>query len=50
MSDEDKSPEEVEALRTRVLEEQREVLEMIKEEEERLKRRKALEKELKRLV
>jgi len=50
MSDEEKTPEEVEALRTRVLKEQREVLEMIKEEEERLKRRKALEKELKRLI
>lgn len=49
MSDE-KTPEEVEALRKHVLEEQREVLKLIEEEEERLKRRKALEKELKRLT
>ena len=50
MSDEERTPEEVEALRTRVLEEQKEVLDMIEEEEERLKRRKALETELKRLT
>jgi len=50
MLDEEKTPEEVEALRTRVLEEQKEVLDMIEEEEERLKRRKELKKELKRLV
>jgi len=50
MSDEERTPEEVEALRTRVLEERKEVLEMIEDEKERLKRRNALEKELKGLT